>query len=242
MYWYKDERKPFTVDKGYRSLGSAVHEAIENVLNDSPQLRDQDRLEYEVQQQLDEMDHGVPETMVDDAYSCVANAAKWVSQQDFEVVGVEDEHDFKVSRPDLSIPFKAIMDVTTKQGIIDWKTGNRYESKERLQGAVYLSAYADKYDRIPEYVKFIYLKDREVQTYSRKDETTGHEFWGEDEMPDGWGEVIRIAKKIQRAWREDKWPAKPETAPCHFCDARYWCPEGGYGVDSVDPFKFCNDV
>lgn len=239
-YWYKyvSDKDPAYVEKGYLSLGSAVHETIEAVLLEYPDLRDRKQLEHKMQTHLENMDHGIPESMVDKAFTCVGNAAHYIAkQEDLDILGIEAEHKFDVNRPDISYPFLAIMDVTTSEGIVDWKTGNVYEDSERLQGGVYLAAYANMYGRVPEYVKFVYLKDREVNTYSRTD-GNGHEFWSDEKMPDGWQEVIKIAKQLQKAWREDTWPAKPDTAPCYFCDYKNFCPQGKRGVDNVSFEKY----
>lgn len=237
---YKSDIEPTRAEKGYRSMGSAVHEAIENVLVEDPTVRSQDKLEFRFENELQNLDYEYPESMHDTAMGCVSNAARYIASyrekfndgERLTIRGVEVDHKFEVNRPDISYPFRAIMDVTTEGEIWDWKTGNRRPADELLQGAVYLAAYGNKYGEVPEAMRFIYLKDREVETYPRTDDN-GHVFWSESKQPDGWDEAIKLAKQLMRAWRLDEWPAKPGD-PCYWCSYEMFCSASPVGVGDVN--------
>lgn len=237
---YKSDRQPTKAEKGYRSMGSAVHETIETTLEENPELRQESKLNWIFESELEDLDYDYPEEMHDTVLTCLSNAARYISmRKDIEFRGVEVDHTFRVNRPDISADFRAIMDVTTKgrDEIWDWKTGNVREEEDHIQAAVYLAAFANKYGTVPEVIRFIYLKDREVNSIKRTDEN-GTEFWSEEERPDGWEEVIRLAKEVLRAWEDDEWPADPAPNKCYFCDYSYFCSAAPTGMGNVSWEKY----
>lgn len=234
---YKDVFKPTKAPKGYRSMGSAVHESIENVMECNPDLRDEEQLNWRFTEELMDLDYDYPEAMHDNVMTCIANAARYISDRDdAEIRGLEVDHEFTVNRPDISYPFRAIMDVCTDTEIWDWKTGKRRKKDETIQAAVYLAAYTNKYGEVPEAIRFVYLKEREVGTISRTD-NEGNEFWSLDEQPNGWDEVIDLAKQILRGWETDEFPAKPDEGKCYWCDYEIFCPASKVGVGGENPMK-----
>lgn len=232
---YKDDYPETKAPKGYRAMGSAVHEAIENVMRRAPTLRDETMLEDRFQRELDGLDYEYPAEMDEKVDTCISNAAAYIaSRTDAEIQGLEVDHEFTVDRPDLTYPFRAIMDVCTTEEIWDWKTGKRREQDEQIQGAVYLAAFMNKFNRPPEAIRFIYLKDREVGSIERTDEH-GQEFWSESKEPEGWEQVVSLAKRILRSWEKDEFPAKPSESKCFFCDHEIFCEASKAGVGGEDP-------
>lgn len=214
-------------------MGSAVHEAIEQVLTQYPDLREEEQLHFRFQQALDRDEYGYPDSMHDNVMTCIANAARFIADREqkesgFEIRGIEKDHTFSVNRPDLSYPFRGIMDVATNNEIWDWKTGNRREGEEQIQGALYLAAYTNMYGEVPEAIRFVYLKNREQGLISRTD-SDGNEFWSKQKQPDGWEEVITLSKQILKAWEKDRFPAKPGDI-CFFCDHEGFCSASSVGV------------
>lgn len=234
---YVSDVKPTKASRGYRSAGSAVHDTIENVLTRSPQLRDEEHLNKRFEQELSQLEYEYSEDMRENVITCLSNAARYIStRNDTIITGVETDHTFHVTRPDISYPYRGIMDVITKTEIWDWKTGKKRPEDERIQAAVYMAAYTNYTGHAPEAIRFIYLKNREVSTYQQGEGDDG--FWSEDGEPDGWDEVITLSKQILRAREKGDFVARPSDSKCYWCDYEMSCGASKVGVGSESPEKF----
>ena len=232
-YRYVWPHSSFKIGEGYAEFGTTVHEAIESVVMEDPYNRTEDDLYGKFLMATRDLDYEYPDEWEKDLHTCLQNAAKFIAGLEEEIKGVEVQHKFRVSRPDIVYPLFAIMDITTDHGIIDWKTGKPRPADEKIQAAIYLAAYAHKYNKLPEYIQFVYLKTGEKTTHSRTDEE-GNVFWGKDTEPEAWSEVITIAKQILTSWETDYWPAKPSPDNCHWCEYQLFCPQSGVGVEELD--------
>lgn len=231
-YRYVWPHGSFKQGLGYAEFGRTVHEAIENVLEEDPYNRTEDDLYGKFLWETKQLDYEYPDDWDKNLHTCLQNAAKFVSKLEEEIKGVEVEHTFRLSRPDIVYPLFAIMDICTDKGIIDWKTGKPRPEDEKIQAAVYLAAYAHKYNKLPEYIAFVYLKTGEKTVHSRTDDE-GNVFWGADTEPEAWSQLVSLAKQILNAWETDVWPARPSPDVCHWCDYQLFCPQSGVGCEDV---------
>lgn len=226
-FWFRylSDKRGTKADKGYLAMGSAVHEAIETVLEEFPDLRDRDDLEYKFLNEYDRLvhDHGeydVPPSMEDDARDCLGMAAKYVSKRtDAEIVGIEDRIHYDISRPDASEEMIGIMDVTTDSEIWDWKTGRVREHDEVIQGAVYMGAFSAVYDRKPDCIKFVYLKEGKVRTL--------------DPTKENWDEMVKWLKYMREGTDEGNYEAEPGDF-CYWCSHEFFCDASPAGCGDVD--------
>jgi len=245
QYWYRYVSDIYStkMGAGYRGMGSAVHEAIENVLLDDPEERDELVLLKKLRAEEERLGYDYPTRFDDDVQKCLVNASKYISSLgDQKIIGIEDDHTFNVTRPDIVHPFRGIMDVCTEDSIIDWKTGTPRPEDEAIQAAIYLAAYAGKYNRVPKEIRFVYLKKETVNIHKSTDDN-GMKFWDENQMPDSWSQVMFYAIQILDSWENDgPWIAIPDRDTCHWCDYQFFCKEGGVGVEHIDWDQFSERV
>jgi CRISPR/Cas system-associated exonuclease Cas4 (RecB family) len=200
-------------EKGYRELGTAVHEAIEDTLLDDDSIRDSGTLSHRFKRAYRDKDPDVPEWMYDRGLNCCDNAAKYIEQNaDMEFRGFEVEHQYHIGG-EVNKSFNAKMDIVTDTGLVDWKTGKRKDSdgdvreyrkrEELIQGMVYAGAYLNKYGEHPEYVTFVYLGDGEIRNLQPTEERSS--------------QMKQYARALLQAMGAGEFPAKT-GGHCSFCD------------------------
>jgi RecB family exonuclease len=218
---YVDDHPDQKVDKGYLALGSAVHEAIEEVLLTDPRL-EASRLSRDFKRAYrnGEYHEDVPEDMFDDGLGYLDVAARYIDAHVDEVVDVEVKTEYGLSRSDVDSKFFGYADVTTPTAVLDWKTGkikSNTDTEETIQGAVYMMGFYDLYGYPPESINFVYLKEQKQRSLDPSD--------------DLWDRMINHATNLLRATEREDWPAKPGDA-CFWCGQEFWCPDqraNGYG-------------
>lgn len=220
---YQSDLRGTKMGEGYAALGRAVHVSIEEVLSEYPQLRDETQLEYKFKKVLDGNDWDYPSRMNDAAETCLENAAKYLSNHgNTEIRDVEVDHRFNVSRPDINQNFRAILDVTTDTAIWDWKSGKNVRVEdEKIQGSVYMAAYTQLYGHPPDEIRFVYLRKGEVNSHSSNLNEDDNEMWEN---------MIRLAKKVKRAWKLNDFPAKPDPSKCFWCAFEGYCEFSAIGT------------
>lgn len=236
-YWYQyasDETRT-KPSEGYREVGIAVHEAIEEVMEDHIDTRDAGILAHRFKEKYRKKDPDVPEYLYERGLNCCDNAAKWWEHAgDVDVRGLEVREEFTINVPGLEKQFTAIMDVVVDGQIWDWKTGwpednngdlyDRIPREEMIQGSVYATAYFNKYGEYPEGVTFLYLRDGvEARTIDVTDEK--------------WNQMVQYAKMLQNAQEEERFPAEPGSH-CNFCDYEYVCESRDVSMGNVTYWKY----
>lgn len=233
QYWfsYESELSGTKASKGYLDLGSAVHIAIENILDSGKPVKFRNKLAHDLKkeyketaeaQRLKEFD----DSMYRDGLGYLEVAARYIDGQDADITGVEKEVDYGLSRTDINARLKAIMDVTTENEIWDWKTGRiRDETPidEKIQGAVYMKAYEEAYGEPPEEVRFVYLKEEKERCLDPSDET--------------WEAMLKYCRTLMKGLRDEDFTANPGDA-CYFCSYELYCDASPAGVGNVDYEKF----
>lgn len=237
-WWFdyaRDEqrKKP---SAGYLEKGTAVHNSIEEVMLENPDVRDPGILSHKFKHHYRTVeDPDIPERMYDDGLNCCDNAAKFFASEHLEgeeIRGIEVEHQYHVGG-EVNSDFNAKMDIVTDRGLVDWKTGNAKNSDgeiadyrkrdELIQGMVYAGAYLNKYGEHPEYVKFVYLGDGNVRVRYPDQEQ--------------WGQMKQYARALQQAMGSGEFPAKT-GGHCSFCDYEYVCPAQDTSMANVSYWKY----
>lgn len=217
---YESDVEPIEGDTTHLDLGNAVHDALEDALK-GWMLNDRNLESYAKMRYESRADHhGVEDADIwKTGRDCIETAVEYVLDRDPDIIGIEDDVEFDVNRPDLNETFKGKMDVATQSEIWDWKTGSIRDDtrkKERIQGAVYMAAYRAEYGKPPEKVRFVYLKEEKVRSFEPSDEV--------------WHEMLGAARSLAASKRADEWPAKPGDQ-CYWCPYEQSCAEaGGIGV------------
>jgi len=113
---------------------------------------------------------------------------------------------------------RGIVDVgvvgTTKATLLDWKTGKRKTDSDQLK---LFAAFAFAHYPWVELVNtgFLWLKENKLDK----------EVFTRDQVGDIWWEFIQRVNRMESAYTEDKWPAKPSGL------CRAWCPVGKANCD-----------
>lgn len=233
-YWFsymsgETRTKP---SKGYREMGTAVHEAIEQVLRDNTDARDSGILSHRFKRVYRDENPECPEHLYENGLDCCDVAARFIEKnRELEFRAFEIRHEYHIG--EVGKDFTAIMDVVTDEGIIDWKTGKRndpdgnprdYRLREELiQGMVYAGAYLNKYGEYPEYVCFAYLGDAEAAWKSPNE--------------DMWGKMKQYAKATVKSQETGEFPAKT-GGHCNFCDYEFVCPAQDVSMANVSYWKY----
>lgn len=233
-YWFsylsdEDRTKP---QAGYREKGSAVHEAIEEVLRDNPDTRDAGILSHRFKRTYREKDPQIAENMYEDGLDCCDVAARYIeNNREMTFSEFEIRHEYRIES--LKKEFTAIMDIVTEDGIVDWKTGSRTDyqgelhdyriREEKIQGMVYAGAYLNKYGEYPDYVRFVYLG--------------GEELFELNPNKQMWEEMKQYAKAVLESQSTGQFPAK-EGGHCGFCDYEFVCPAKDHSMANVSYWKF----
>lgn len=243
-FWLKYIKRmdPLGQDTYYLDIGNVVHYTIEEVLTEHmesegsispdpfllyyPDVMKGDFRHVEPDPRQDfpiELDDEQEEIVI----GCLSTAAKWLGKQDFEIRGIEDEVDFRISRSDLDVPVTGYMDLTTEGSdgenkIVDWKTG-KSEGKsmdEALQGATYMAGYYNLYGEEPDAIEYVYLKEEKVRTLEPNDEL--------------WQTLLGKARTLMQAAEVGEFPAQPSSSNCHWCDYELHCDASPVGAGGVD--------
>ena len=220
---YIDGLSDQKVDKGHLALGSEVHESIETVLEDDPPL-EAARLARDFKRAYGQQGNDIPESMYDDGLGYLDVAARYIDGHIEELLEIEAQMDYGLSRSDIDSKFFGYIDLTTPTKVIDWKTGairgQSTATEECIQGSIYMMGYYQLYGHPPEEVNFIHLKDQKERSLDPSDEL--------------WDEMIGYAAGLVQAIEIDDFPATPSDF-CFFCGSEYSCPDpGAMGYGHVD--------
>lgn len=228
MHYLDDEAEPTKADKGYRDLGSAVHDSIEIVLNENPNERDAAMLHHLLKEEYNEWDPDISEKQDKDARKCIQTASRYISQQEgVDIVGVEEWIEFVIDREGITEPAVAICDVIVEREdgtreIWDWKTGRIREEttdEEIRQGVMYMLAHMARYGSLPDSMKFIYLKEEKVHSHTPDEES--------------FEQFLDDARDLVDGVNRDAFVAKPDESKCYFCDYEYYCKASAVGYANV---------
>lgn len=209
--------------KRYRHLGSAVHEAIETVLEehgyDSDTIVADLQREYEQTPYIDAMS----QEMVGKGKNYLETAGRYLMKNQYEIKDIEVPKEIPITIGDQETRIRGIIDVATPEYIIDWKTGTIRDDtpeEEMIQGSTYVKLFEELYSYRPEGVKFVYLKEQ-----------TEREI---DADPEHWDFTETWAQKLLKAVEEEDFAGKPWDAPCFFCDFHPYCPDHKTGYGNIN--------
>lgn len=229
LRYLDDDAEATKQERGYKDLGTAVHDSLEIVLNKMPDNPDEIMLEHMLTEEYKKIDPEISSRQEETALECLETAAKFlVKIDDLDIVSIEDRIEFVLSRGGLdnsSVSYcDAIVDNDGRREIWDWKTGRIRDDatpeEEIQQGIMYVIAHQARYGFPPDSMKFIYLKEKTVRD-RRPEEADFDEF-------------ISDAKDLIRGINTDTYPAKPEKSKCHWCDYEYFCSASQVSYDDVD--------
>jgi CRISPR/Cas system-associated exonuclease Cas4 (RecB family) len=226
QWWFRyvSDKEETSGDERYLNLGSRVHEAIEDTLTaeSPPPLGHEKAVKSAVQNLFAEKsEHEIPDDFYDDGMKYCAKAAEFIAKQEPELRGVEVRHEFEIDRDDISTGVTAIMDIVTENEIWDWKTGTiRDETphEEKIQGAVYMAAYHNKYGETPDSIRFVYVKEGKVRNIDPSDEI--------------WEYMIDRAQDLINAKQTGEFAPEPGDQ-CYWCSYELWCDASPVGVGGV---------
>lgn len=224
---YIENRDSTKLAGPHADLGTAVHEAIERVLeqnsigklSETPnQLKELMVGEYRA------IDPDVPDDMYDTGLSCLEVAARYTAMQGLEhFKGIEENFTFALGRGDIDHSFRGTMDVASPSEVWDWKTGsNVYEEDEVIQGMIYAMGYLQEFDEPPEKIRFIYLQKEIERVIEPTDEN--------------WEQMLDVVRNVVEAKAEGRYPPDTSGSNCYFCGREGWCSasEGGSPVGAGD--------
>lgn len=226
QWWYRyvSDKEPTVMDDRYLNLGSRVHEAIENALTaeSPPPLGHEKAVKSAIQNLFREKEEiEIPDDFYSDGMEYCAKAAEYIAKQEPDLRGVEVRHEFQIDRDDMSTGVTAIMDIVTENEIWDWKTGRIRDDtshEEKIQGAVYMAAYHNKYGEPPDAIKFIYVKEGKIRTVEPSDEV--------------WDYMVERAKGLIDSKETGEYEANPGDA-CFWCAYEAWCGASPTGMGNV---------
>jgi len=237
---YIKEMEPTKAPKGYREVGSCVHEAIENTIKraNTVEVSSESELKQKIVSEYDmlsKLDYNFPDDMYDRGAKCCRVAATFLkrgpseiesSEWNPEILSLEERVEFAIDNDEISTGVTAIMDVCTESEIWDWKTGSIRDDtdhEEKIQGSVYMAAYFHEYGNPPETIRFVYLKEGKVRTVDPSDEN--------------WQYMIREAKQLLESIETDSYKGQAGDL-CYFCDYEFWCDTSPTGFGGVNPDDF----
>jgi len=209
-YRYFTEKDPTEPAGKYADVGTAVHESIEQLLNDDD-LQNLLNRPNEVRAILTtEFQNRVPdleEDIIDRGINACHTAARYLCLQEPNTLrGVEADFEYALKRPDIDSAFHGTIEVVTGNEVWDWKTGKTVdEEDEIIQGMLYAMGCYQKFNVVPERVRFVYL--HEELEKERVFEPTDEE----------WQEALSHVQNVVEAKKRQEFPAKPESSKCYFC-------------------------
>lgn len=226
-YRYFTDKPPTEPAGKYADVGTAVHEAIEQLLRDDGldsllQRPNQVRqmLTEEYRDRVPDLDD---ESIVDGGVSACHTAARYLCLQEPDNVrGVEADFEYALKRPDIDSAFHGTMDVATVSEVWDWKTGKTVrEEDEIIQGMLYAMGYYQKFDVVPERVRFVYLHEEleKERVFEPTDEK--------------WQEALSYVKNVVEGKKRQEFPADPESSKCYFCGWSGYCSAFPAGAEEI---------
>lgn len=209
--------------------GNAVHEAIEDVLN---QASDPSISSSMLKAQY--RSNGGPEGYkLDDGFhqqvlDSLDSASRFLRKRVDEVRGVEVEVEYGVRHPTITRDFGGYMDLATGSAVVDWKTGKSEGKKAHdvIQGAVYMGGYAYEYGEPPDAIHFAYINPE-----AGDDHPTVRTIEPDDAA---WDEMIGKARKLLATVESGEFEARPDESRCNFCDYEVFCPASPVGAGDID--------
>jgi len=194
-----------------------VHEAIESVLINNPDETNQQRLTGLLKQKFYELeDSGEYDLSIIDkkqrqtGIDCLEVAARFISKQSADFRSIEKKVEFKIKEVHKDVI--GYIDVVTENGIWDWKTGSIRDDTEQdeiIQGSMYMAGYYNEFGEMPEYAKFVYLKEEKVRTFEPNQEN--------------WERMMQQARQLVSAQSTGNFPPDPEESKCYFCGFEMYC-------------------
>lgn len=219
---YRTDLDATKAGKGYAGLGIAVHESIEEVLKSDAEYSES-VLNHELRQEYNRRADDVRDDMYGDGLDYLEVAARYIAAKQPSLRGVEMDSEFGLSRPDVNIRFRGIVDVATMSEVWDWKTGRIRDDtplEEKIQGAVYMRAFQEQYGQPPEQIRFVYLKEESERILDPSDEV--------------WDTMIERAKALLQAQDSDNFPADPAPSKCFFCGMEFHCDSSPVGLGGIE--------
>jgi RecB family exonuclease len=228
---YIEKRDPTKKKQGYGEIGSLVHEAIENVMGANPDLRDEQSLHSRMKQEFfaleDDYDMSIiSDKQKNDGLACLEVAARYVSNQVFDLRGLEVRTEYNIDNESIDSTMLGYMDVCTDSEIWDWKTGRIREDTgidELIQGATYMAGYHNEYGELPKAIKFVYLKEEKERKVEPSQEN--------------WDQMLNYARRLVVSIENDDYPAKPGDR-CFWCAHELWCEASPVGTGGIDYEQF----
>lgn len=229
LRYLDDEAEPTKEERGYKDLGTAVHDSIEIIMQKYPDNRNRDMLEHLLKEEFRKIDPEITSRQKDTAIDCIEAAAKYISQQKgVDIVSIEDRIEFVLDRDGLNYPAVSYCDLIIERDngsreIWDWKTGRIREDdtpeEEIQQGIMYIIAHTARYGYPPDKMNFIYLKEGKVRSRTPEQED--------------FDEFVEDAKELVRGINTETFPAQPEEQKCYWCDFEYFCEESNVGYANI---------
>lgn len=224
---YVSDKRPTKGEKGYLERGSAVHESIEEVLIENPEERDVNTLTYLFKKEFRDWNPEIPDKMFDDALEYLEVAARYICDQDPDILDIEPRIEYDITRSSVHpegepVRIVSYLDVCTENEVWDWKTGTIRDGTaqdELIQGACYMASYYSKYGHTPDAIKFIYIKEETVRTLDPTDEN--------------WEELLKYIRPFMRGLNNEQYHAKPGDH-CYWCDYEYFCSASDVGLGATD--------
>lgn len=222
QYWfhYVEDADAPDIETPPLILGTAVHEAIENVLSTYgvPEM-DQSNIREMLDDEYTKPDQGLPSWAQKRVNTCLDTASRFLESRSIGLRGVEKKISYDFDKVD-GEPQRmfAICDAVTDEGIWDWKTGKVRVYDEQLQASVYAAAYEAAYGEPPESVQFVYLKDGKVRKQYPGDEL--------------YSKAADQIEGIRASHDSNDWEASPGD-PCSWCSYEGMCSETPVGLGDV---------
>jgi putative RecB family exonuclease len=212
----------------YTIVGSMIHDAIEEVIRNTDDAGELG--ENELAHLMKSNFHANPEKekidqkMVNRGMKALQVAARFVSDfGDIEFTSTEERFETYIN----GVHFRGYMDATTRHEVWDWKSGNMPDDDDRLgeilQGMVYWEGFREMFDRPPERIRFIYLKEGKERVY--------------DEKGNAYQEMMDMIEKVRRAIKENSFEYKPGSH-CTWCPHELRCPASKVGIGGQSWEKF----
>lgn len=223
------DAEPTKAEKGYKDLGSAVHDSIESILTQYPEMRDRESLIHLLKEEYRKIDPEISDFQEDTALECLEAAGKYIAKQgDIDIISVEDWVEFDINKNGVDEPAIAICDVIIERQngsreIWDWKTGRIREEtadEEIQQGVTYILAHMARYGTYPDKMNFIYLKEGKIRSREPSEED--------------FEEFFEATKDMLNGVKRGEYPADPEPSKCHFCDFEYFCPASDVSYSNIN--------
>lgn len=206
----------------YATLGTAVHESIEEILAHDADLKDKpNQLKQMFLGRYREKDPDIPDDMYDTGTECLEVAARYVAMRDVDHwKGIEQDFTFALAREDINHSFRGVMDVATDREIWDWKTGkNHNEQEEIIQGMIYAFGYYQRFGKVPNKVRFVYLRKEKERAIEPNDEN--------------WNTFLDHVRNVIEAKNSGVYEPDPEPSKCYWCSREGYCSASSVGVGNV---------